>query len=147
MIKKKLGFTLIELLVVMSIIGILAAVALPLYKGYTIMAKLSEVENAMSIVASGATAYYEKENSWPNCPSINEIVSSLGVGLGAVTRVSSISISNVTGMITATIQKIHPMVDLKTLTLTPSTSGDGSIIWNWGSSADFPPQFRPKTGR
>jgi type IV pilus assembly protein PilA len=147
MIKKKLGFTLIELLVVIAIIGILAAVALPLYQGHTIMAKLSEVENAMSTVASGATAYYENGNSWPNCPTINEIGSSLGVGLGAITRVSSITLSNVNGMITATIQNIHPMVDLKTLTLTPSTSSDGSIIWTWGSSADFPPQFRPKTGR
>ena len=147
MIKKKSGFTLIELLVVVAIIGILAAVALPFYKGYTIMAKLSEVENAMSTVASGVTAYYENQNSWPNCPTINDVGNSLGVSLGAVTRISSISISNANGMITASIQNIHPMVDNKTLTLTPSTSNDSSITWNWGSSADFPPQFRPKSGR
>lgn len=141
------GFTLIELLMVIAIVGILAAVALPLYKGYVIMAKLSEVENAMSTVASGATAYYKDENSWPGCPTINEIGSSLGVGLGAVTRISSISISNVNGMIAATIQNIHPMVDGKTLTLIPNTGNDGSIAWNWGWSVDFPPQFRPKGGR
>jgi type IV pilus assembly protein PilA len=147
MIKKKSGFTLIELLVVVAIIGILAAVALPFYKGYTIMAKLSEVENAMSTVASGVTAYYENQNCWPNCPTINDVGSSLGVSLGAITRISSISISNANGMITASVQNIHPMVDNKTLTLTPSTSNDSSITWNWGASADFPPQFRPKSGR
>jgi type IV pilus assembly protein PilA len=145
--KNKTGFTLIELLVVIAIIGILAAVALPLYKGYTIMAKLSEVENAMSTVASGVTAYYQDENSWPDCPTINEVINSLGVGLGAISRISSISVSNPNGMITATIQNINFMVDNKTLTLIPSTSGDGSITWNWGWSADFPPQFRPKSGR
>jgi len=59
--------------VVIAIIGILAAVALPLYKGYTVMAKLSEVENAMSTVASGVTAYRQDQNSWPDCPSINEM--------------------------------------------------------------------------
>jgi type IV pilus assembly protein PilA len=147
MIKKKSGFTLIELLVVVTIIGILAAVTLPLYKGYTIMAKLSEVENAMSTVASGVTAFYQDENSWPDCPTINEVGSSLGVSLGSITRIFSISVSNANGMITATIQNIYPIVDNKTLTLTPSSGSDGSLIWNWGWSVDFPPQFRPKSGR
>ena len=103
--KNKSGFTLIELLVVIAIIGILAAVALPLYKGYTIMAKLSEVENAMSTVASGATGYYETQNSWPNCPTITAVGNSLGVGLGAIGRISTLSVSGADGMITATDTK------------------------------------------
>lgn len=147
MIKNKSGFTLIELLVVIAIIGILAAVALPLYKGYTVMAKLSEVENAMSTVASGVTAHYHDGNSWPDCPTVIEVGSSLGVYLGAVLRISQISVSGVDGMITVSVQNIDSMVDGKTLTLAPNTSNDGSITWNWGWSADFPPHFRPKSGR
>jgi type IV pilus assembly protein PilA len=143
--KNKSGFTLIELLVVVAIIGILAAVALPLYKGYTIMAKLSEVENAMSTVASGATGYYEIQNSWPNCPTITAVADSLGVALGAIGRVSILSVSNADGTISATIQGIDPLVDNKTLSLTPTTNSDSSIKWNWGCSPDFPPQFRPKS--
>ena len=142
--KNKSGFTLIELLVVIAIIGILAAVALPLYKGYTIMAKLSEVENAMSTVASGATGYYETQNSWPDCPTITEVRDSLGVALGAIGRINTLSVSSADGTIAAEIRNIHPMVDFKTLTLTPTTNSDGSIKWNWGWSTDFPPQFRPK---
>ena len=141
------GFTLIELLIVIAIIGILAAVALPLYKGHVVTAKLTEVENAMATVASSVTGYYLEQNSWPDCPTINEVRNSLGVGIGAISRISSLSISNANGMITATVQNIHFMVDNKTLTLTPNTSSDGSLTWNWGWSLDFPPQFRPKSGR
>ena len=143
--KNKSGFTLIELLVVIAIIGILAAVALPLYKGYTIMARLSEVENAMAMVASGTTGYYETQNSWPDCPTIPAVGNSLGVALGAIGRINTLSVSGADGTITAEIHNIHPMVDFKTLTLTPTTNSDSSIKWNWGCSPDFPPQFRPKS--
>jgi type IV pilus assembly protein PilA len=140
------GFTLIELLVVIAIIGILAAVAIPFYEGYKVRARLVEVENAMANVTSAVSAFQHDNQAWPNCPTINEVRNSLGVGLGSVERISNLSVSVVNGIITATIQNIHPLVDGETLTLNPTINpGDGSLSWTWGWSPGYPIHMRPKS--
>ena len=127
------AFTLIELLVVIAIIGILAAMAVPYYEGHKIRAKLTEVENTMMVVKSAVSNFRQEREEWPNCPSTTEVLNSLGVGLGSISRISALSVTN--GVITATINNIHPMVDSKTLSLTPNLNADGSIQWTWGWSA------------
>lgn len=137
------GFTLIELLIVIAIIGILAAIALPFYRGYAVRAALTEVEHTMSVVASAVTTYRQDQESWPNCSDIDAIRSTLGVGMTSVTRISGITIVN--GAITATIGNIDPLVTGKTLTLRPFSNADESIGWAWEWSSDFPSHLRPKS--
>jgi prepilin-type N-terminal cleavage/methylation domain-containing protein len=136
------GFTLIELLVVIAIIGILSAVAIPYYMNHQIKAKLTEVENAMAVLKSAVSAYRQDIESWPTCPTIVEVRNSLGVGLGSIDRILTVSVGN--GVITVVVQNIHPTVDGETLTLTPSLNIDGSCSWTWGWSPGFPTNLRPK---
>ena len=136
------AFTLIELLVGISIVGILATLAIPFYEGYKVRAKLAEVENAMTVLKNAVSSFRQETGAWPNCPGAVEILSSLGVGTSSISRISALSVTN--GMIVATIDNIHPLVDAKSLWLSPTLNEDDSIRWTWGWSADFPVHLRPK---
>jgi len=139
-IKKKQmkGFTLIELLIVIAIIGILAAVALPMYKQHTIRARMAEASNAMRYIATALMEYKQDLSmvgvAWPNCPDATAIQNSLGLGLAVVTRISNAQVDPATGTIQATLANIDGAVDGQTLSLVPTENADGSISWTWSGT-------------
>ena len=97
------GFTLIELMIVVAIIGILAAVALPAYQDYTVRAKVTE---GLVVASSAKLAVAENASNGKNFDSG-------WTPPAATTNVSSIGITQATGVITVTY---------------PATAGNGTIL-------------------
>ena len=140
------GFTLIELMIVIAIIGILAAIALPMYQDYTVRAKVTEGLAVMSPCKLAVAEFFSANSSFPTG------VGSAGCDTGATKYVSGVAVTgstNVSATVVATYAAPAEVLNKKmTLTATPKAGASGgTFAVDWACTGDMLDKYKPASCR
>lgn len=127
------GFSLIELMIVITIVGILAALAIPSYQNYTRRAKFAEVIQAVMPFKLGVETCAHETNDLKKClAGTHGIPPAVKNKDSEATGVQSVDISK-NGVIIATAQ--HIGTKNYTYILIPVMSDYGQLTWTKDSKS------------
>ena len=146
---KQSGFTLIELMIVVTIIGVLASIAVPVYRDYTIRTRVGETASIFSPIKAEISLHWSENGVLPANLAAMERVAQ-GVGSFQGEYVSTLTVT--TGVTTITLKTNSSLgptpanggASTGTIIFTPTIVTGGSTI-RWGVSGSVPAKYRPSS--
>jgi type IV pilus assembly protein PilA len=140
--KKQFGYTLIELMIVVTIIGILAALAIPSFQAYTIRAQVAEGLNIAGPVQNAVAEYSNDKGFFPT----DNAAASLQIPTNYFGNyVQSIAVAGAVISIRFG-NGANAKISGETLTLT-ATRNTGSIMWTCASGGVISAFYLPSVCR
>lgn len=136
------GFTLIELMIVVAIVGILVAVAVPVYQRYTIRTQVTEGIQLSTSAKNAVSQYYMTNGDWPP--------DNLTAGLADPTEIAGHYTAQVD--VTDNVIEIqyggdaHTAISGEMLVLT-AVVHSGSVSWNCASAGVIEDKHLPAACR
>ncbi len=141
--KVQQGFTLIELMIVVAIIGILAAIAVPMYLDYTVRSQISEGLNLSGGAKAAVTEFYQDRGVFPS--------NNAEAGVEAAANIQGKYVSSVAVVDEViTVQygnDANAQILGETITLTADTTTVGSVKWVCASGGVIPDKHLPAACR
>jgi type IV pilus assembly protein PilA len=138
------GFTLIELMIVVAIIGILAAIAVPMYLDYSVRSQVANGINLASGAKAAVTEYYQDQGAYPTTNTMAGVEQAANITSQYVTGVQV----GGAGVIRVTFgNDVNTKILNAQLIMTPADNlgsvawactGDATLVDKW-----LPPACRP----
>ena len=124
---KQSGFTLIELMIVVTIIGVLASIAVPVYRDYTIRTRVSETASIFAPVKAEIALFYSENGTLPMALSEMPRVAQTPASYEGE-YVATLDILPATGTIDVELQlKVDPRLGPA---LSPDGASGGTIVFS-----------------